>query len=224
MVLRWRSLSISIFFFFLESSLLAAAPAIKKEVISTAVGIVQGRAVTSREVQIGNQIETALYEKSPTNAARAPLLDTNSRSFAKAVQGALLEIAISLEAQSLNLVKISPSEVQVAEKTVLKVMKHSSAWKTLKVSPKELAEAVTRKLRAKKFIQFRFDSSMFVATDSEVQRYFEENREKFGEMSFQNSKENIKSLLSKRQVEKRLQDWFEILLSKYQVKNLITES
>jgi hypothetical protein len=41
--------------------------------------------------------------------------------------------------------------------------------------------------------------------------------------AFENFKENIKSYLSRTQVEHRLKDWYDLLLNKYQVKNLIAE-
>ncbi|NJL24445.1 MAG: hypothetical protein HC902_04280 [Calothrix sp. SM1_5_4] len=57
----------------------------------------------------------------------------------------------------------------------------------------------------------------------EAQKYFDENRLKFGNLPFEKLKENIKAYLSKNHVDRRLKDWFDVLLSKYQVKNLIAE-
>ncbi len=130
---------------------------------------------------------------------------------------------VALEAQNFNVIQVLPEEVTVAEKQVLKVFKDLKVWKGLEVSPKELATGLRDKIQSKKFIQFRAQSSVLPVTDGEAQRYFNENRLKFGTLPFENFKENIKSFLSRNQVDRRLKDWFEVLLSKYQVKNLISE-
>lgn len=199
-------------------ALLTAAPA--ADLVSTGVGLVRSQALTSREVQIQNYLETALYDKDPKKF-RPPALD--SKAFAKSVQDALLEAVVSLEAQNFNLMQISADELKTAERQVLRVLKDNKDWKRLQAAPREIERGLRRKLQAKKFIQFRSESSVLPVTDPEAQRYYEENKGKFGNLPFENLKENIKSYLSKAQVEKRLKDWFDVLLSKYQVKNLIAE-
>ncbi len=191
------------------------------ELLSTGVGVVRGRLITSRQVQIQNLLEIALYEKQPKDKLK--LLALDSKAFAKATQDTLLESVVALEAQNFNVIQVLPEEVTVAEKQVLKVFKDLKVWKGLEVSPKELATGLRDKIQSKKFIQFRAQSSVLPVTDGEAQRYFNENRLKFGTLPFENFKENIKSFLSRNQVDRRLKDWFEVLLSKYQVKNLISE-
>ncbi len=191
------------------------------EIKSTGVGFVKGEVVTSREVQIQNLIEVALYQKDAK--AQFKLLALDSKAFAKVVQDSLLESAIALEAQSFNVVQVPPEDVMAAEKRAMALLKDSPAWKGLKVTPKELQKGVGRKLQAKKFVQFRAQSSILPITDAEAQKYFNENRLKFGDLPYENFKENIKSFLSRTQVDRRLKDWYEVLLNKYQVKNLIAE-
>lgn len=191
------------------------------ELISTGVGVVRGQVVTSREVQIQHLIEIALTESSPKDKLKTPAID--SKAFAQSVQDVLLEYVVSLEARNFNLVEVSEEEVARTEKKVAAILKGSSAWKELRVSSDEFTEGLRRKLQAKKFIQFRAQSSVLPVTDGEAQKYFNENRLKFGNLPFENFKENIKSYLSRAQVERRLKDWYDLLLSKYQVKNLISE-
>ncbi len=191
------------------------------ELISTGVGMVRGQLVTSRQVQIQNLLEVALYETKPKDKLK--LLALDSKAFSKATQDTLLETVVALEAQNFNVIQVTSEEVTVAEKQVLKLFKDLKAWKSLEVSNKELAQGLKNKIQSKKFIQFRAQSSVLPITDSEAQRYFNENRLKFGTLPFENFKENIKSFLSRNQVDRRLKDWFEVLLSKYQVKNLIAE-
>ncbi len=196
--------------------------AAQAELISTGVGVVRGQVMTSREVLIQNLIETALYDKDPKANLKSPGLD--SKAFAKAVQDSLLESVVALEAQNFNVVQLTPDEIQAAERKAMANLKNAAPWKELKVSPKEFEAGVKRKVQAKKFVQFRAQSSVLPVTDIEAQKYFNENRLKFGNLPFENFKENIKSYLSRAQVDKRLKDWYDVLLGKYQVKNLISES
>lgn len=203
---------------FLNTSLSVSARA---ELISTGVGTLRGHVMTSREVQIQNHLEGALYARDDKDKAR--MLSLDSKAFGKAVQDALLEAAIALEAQSFNVVKVTAEEVKGAEKNAMTTLKALKSWKDLKASPAEIQKGIERKLQAKKFVQFRAQSSVLPVTDSEAQKYFTENRLKFGTLPFENFKENIKSYLSRAQVERRLKDWYDVLLNKYQVKNLIAE-
>lgn len=204
----------------LFSLVLTAASAQGAELISTGVGMVRGEVITSREVQIQNFIENVLNGQ-PKEKLKTQAID--SKAFAKSVQDALLEAVVALEAQNFNLVQLSPEELLQTEKKVGQTLKGVAAWKDLKVSQKELSEGIKRKLQAKKFVQFRAQSSVLPVTDIEAQKYFNENRLKFGTLPFENFKENIKSFLSRQQVERRLKDWYDLLSNKYQVKNLIAE-
>lgn len=200
--------------------LLCSATALA-EIVSTGVGIVKNRAVTSREVQIQHLLDIALYAKKP--ADRVKLLPLDSKAFSKAVQDTLLEFAIALEAQNFNVVQVSNEERVEAETKAMKTLKNSKIWKGLEVSPGELEAGLRRKIQAKRFVQFRAQSSVLPVTDDEAQKYFNENRLKFGDLPFENFKDNIKSYLSRTQVDRRLKEWYDVLLNKYQVKNLIAE-
>lgn len=191
------------------------------ELVSTGVGLVQGKLVTSRQVQIQNLLEVALYEKHPKDKLK--LLAIDSKAFAKATQDTLLEAVVALEAQNFNVIQVPADEVETADHQAMKLLKDNSAWKSLEVSRKELDVALKNKIQSKKFIQFRAQSSVLPITDAEALRYFNENRLKFGTLPFENFKENIKSYLARNQVDRRLKDWFDVLLNKYQVKNLIAE-
>lgn len=191
------------------------------EIVSTGVGVVKNRAVTSREVQIQHLLDVALYAKKADE--RLKILSLDSKAFSKAVQETLLEAAVSLEAQNFNVVQVSNEERKEAEAKAMRSLKKSKVWKDLEVSAGELEGGLRRKIQAKRFIQFRAQSSVLPVTDDEAQKYFNENRLKFGDLPFENFKENIKSYLSRTQVDRRLKEWYDVLLNKYQVKNLIAE-
>lgn len=191
------------------------------EIKSTGVGTVKGEVITSREVQIQNLLENSLYPKE--SGGQLKKLPLDSKAFAKVVQDTLLEFAIALEAQNFNVAQVPADELSKVERKALSKLKASEDWKELKVSDPELKRGLNRKVVAKKFIDFRAQSSVLPITDGEAVKYFNENRLKFGELPYENFKENIKSYLSRTQVERRLKDWYEVLLNKYQVKNMIAE-
>jgi hypothetical protein len=197
---------------------LNAAPA---QVVSTGVGLVKGQVVTSRQVQIQNLLESALYDKS--QKPQFKLLSLDSKAFNKATQEVLLESVIALEAHNFNVIQVTPEEQHQAEARVARYLKNNPVWKSLQVSSHELEAGLHQKIQAKKFIEFRATSSVLPVTDAEALRYYNENKMKFENLPFENLKENIKSYLSRTQVERRLKDWYDVLLSKYQVKNLIAE-
>ncbi|MCC7404181.1 MAG: hypothetical protein IT288_07255 [Bdellovibrionales bacterium] len=197
-----------------------AAPA---KVLSTTVGQVASEVITSREVQINFLVEKALYSKGAKRGAGSSL-NWGDKSFYRETNGVLLEWVVHLEAQNFAATKVTPAEIDQAEKSVRDQLRQNTQWNQLDVTRKELRLLLDRKIRAKKFIQFKAQSSVVPITDDEAQDYFEKNRTKFGDLPFANFKDNIKSFLSRQQVDRRLKDWFEVLQAKYKVRNLVTDT
>jgi hypothetical protein len=191
------------------------------KLVTTAVGQVKDHIVTSREVLMNQAIEQAL---SSTKADQIKILkDPDSPAFAKQVTAVLLEWVVHYEARNMAVADITAGEVSAAEAQVKAKLGKSATWKELGTNTQEVQKLITRKLQAKKFIRFRADSSVVPVSDPEAQRYFEQNRMKFGALPFDNFRANIKTFLAKQQVERRLKDWFEVLQAKYQVRNFLAE-
>lgn len=198
-----------------------ASVAFAQEVVTKGVGQIQKRLITSREVQIHHLIDSALNRKSQSRRFDPPSVD--SKQFVRATQDVLLRMAIALEAEEFDMVSVTSAEVQQAERQVIPLLRQREAWRRLDVKSRELEEAIRRTLRAKKFVQLRSQSLVLPISDVEAQRHFNENRLRFRGMPFENIKDDIKNYLSRTQVERRLKDWYDLLLAKYQVKNLIRE-
>lgn len=210
-----------LFFFFLNFVLTPALAFGAGRIISSAVGRVQDHVLTSREVQIHQTLEGALAKTSADKIKISK--DFDSPSFAKLVTSALLEWVVFLEAKNVSAINLEATEVSRSEIAVNPTLNRLADWKKLKVSNSELRSALERKLLAKKFIRFRADSSVVPVTDAEAQKYFEQNRSKFGNVGYEKFAANIKTFLTKQQVEKRLKDWFEVLQAKYKVRNFLAE-
>lgn len=193
------------------------------KLISTSVGQVKDRVITSREVQISQGIEQILYPDAKEKKKFKLISDTDSVAFGKQVTSILLEWVVYLEAKNVQVAALGNGEVDKAYSDVIKALNQQPTWKALKVGRKEIEAALERKIQAKKFIRFRADSSIVPIGDAEAERYFQQNRTKFGDAPFVKFKTEIKSHLAKQQVERRLKDWFEVLQAKYRVRNFLAE-
>ncbi len=183
------------------------------------VGQVADQVITSRTVQINAGLEQALYQRK----GQVQIPKMNSMAFKKEVSATLLETTVFMESKNFNLAQVKNSDVSKAYTDALRRLSRVPDWKALEVEASEIRRAIQRKLRAKKFIRFKADSSVVPVTNSEARDYFDKNRLKFGDLPFENFKENIKAYLSRQQVEQRLRDWFEVLQNKYNVKNALSE-
>lgn len=197
---------------------LPAFASVNGQLLTTTVGNVGGKAITSREVQISYLVERALYGEKGKQVSIPPL-EIKQKEFSSEVNAVLLEQVVYLEAQSFSVQRTSNQELELAEQKVLEVLNKNDQWLKLGVSRSELSQTIERKMRAKRFIQFKAKSSVVQPTDDEAKEYFEKNRVKFGSLPFEKFQDNIKAFLSRQQVDRRLRDWFEVLQEKYKVKN-----
>lgn len=188
------------------------------DLVIKSVGEVGGEVITSRAVQISACFEQALFKKGPVTAP-----DVSSGAFKKEVSGYLLELTVFKESQNFPVANVAQAEVDKAVKESTVRLAGSASCKALEFSPQEQRQFIERKLRSKRFIRFKADSSSVEVTPSEAKEYFEKNRIKFGDLPFENFRENIKAYLTRQQVEERLRDWFEVLQNKYKVKNNLSE-
>lgn len=190
--------------------------------ISTAVGRVQDHVVTSREIGIQLFVEQVLRSsKKAVKIENLPSLE--SRQFTEKVSDKLLERAIFIESQSFSVAQVSEASVNEGVNDVIKKLKNQSQWIAFDVTRSEIQLAVRQYLGATKFIRFKADSSAVPVTDIEALRHFEANRSRFGALPFENFRENIKFFLTRQQSEERLKEWYEVLKSKYRVRNFLIE-
>jgi hypothetical protein len=186
--------------------------------VTKVVGTVSDKVITSREVQLNSVVERAV-----TGNSKLVGQDVDSDSFRKEVSQVLLEWMVYLEAQAFALADVTNEEKRSAEEKLTDLLKKSSEagghWKNLGPTFSEREALILRKLRAKKFIRFKTDSSFVSVTDREALSYFQKNRVKFGNLPFEKFKDSIKTFLSQQQADERLKEWFRILQKKYQVRH-----
>ena len=189
------------------------------ELISMTVGRANERTFTSREAHMQHLLEQSLQPGKTSFEKQGE----DSKIFFDQVEKLILEFLISEESKNFSTVRLSDEEFQQGVKRVPEGLFKSPAWKSIEPSQEEWKEVLRRKFQAKKFIQFRAQSSVIPVSDVEAKRYFDENRMKFGNLPFEQFKENIKVFLRRSQVEQRLKDWYDVLRSKYRSRNYLSE-
>jgi hypothetical protein len=127
-----------------------------------------------------------------------------------------------MEAENFSVGQMTTAEVQSAMAQVKSMVAGWAPWKDLEVSNVELEQMMTRKLKARRFLKFKTETSGVHVRDDEARAYYEKNRVKFGNLPFEQFKHQIKEYLSQELLQERLKDWFEILKRKYRVKLLGT--
>jgi hypothetical protein len=189
-------------------------------ILTRIVGEVGERFVTSREVRINDAIEQALNAKPSDPATGFAVASLQDKEFASRVAVVLDEWAMYMEAILLSSEGVSKSEVMRLQQLVLERWSSDSQWKQMDVVEQELREILERKLVARDFIRLKADPQMAPISDAEALLYYKKHRLRFGSLPFESFKENIKSFLTKQQVERRLSEWREVLRRRYRVRNL----
>lgn len=175
--------------------------------------------VTTRAVHIDSVIESILYSKPALKDVLKSRLD--SRVMRSELDRYLIEKIVFFESKSFTQVRLANDEIKNAtvkiKNEISKNADLKELWAFLTMSDSELQSVVTHKLTAKKFIEFKNKSSFIPATDAEAFSYYQNNKSKFGDMSFESLKLKIKDEISKEQSDQRLNDWLDILKRKYEV-------
>lgn len=195
----------SLLIIFLATENAQAAPELFSKVVASA----GDQIITSREVVLNRIIENLIFSKKTE-----PLEDVTS---------VLLEWIVFLEAKSFNYSDLGPSEIKINEKSLTQKLAGSpydSLWKKLSPSAKEVEEMLDRKMRSKKFIQFKISSTRIPVTDAEALSYFQTHKNRFGDAPFSQFKEQIKTVLAKQQSDDRIKDWFALLQKKHKVRKI----
>ena len=187
-------------------------------VLSRVVGEVADHIVTSREVQINEALEQALGQ--PASQALR-FLTGREPAFSASVTRVLDEWAVYLEAQAFQHQAIPRSESQRRLKSALEVLSGRADWKRLEAVESELREQMERKLTARGFMDLKAEASQAPVTDADAQAYFKKNRLKFGNLPFDDFRDNIKAFLAKQQSERRLKEWYDVLGRKYRARNYV---
>lgn len=200
----------------------ATAPA-KTVSVTRVVGEAGPRIITSREVRINEAIGQALFAPNAKAAGETKrrVLGADDPAFPAQVLRVLDEWTVFLEATEIGSKPADKTEALKLVKVVIDFWKGVADWDRLEASPQEIREIVDRKLAAQSLEQLKGDASLVNVSDAEALQYFKKNRLRFGNLPFENFKDNIKSVLVRSQTERRLTEWRSVLRRKYRVRNFV---
>ena len=217
---------LSILFFCFEPLVAKAAlkpapaePVAAPKLLTRVVGEISDRSITSREVQINDALEQAINGAKP-DALR--VLSGRESEFSLEVTRVLHEWAVFLEAGAFAQKPIPKSEVLKTLKSALELWSARAEWKKLEASESELQSQLERKLLAREFVALKSEASQAPVTDADALAYFKKNRLKFGNLPFEDFRDNIKKFLARQQTDRRLKEWYEVLDRKYRARNFIS--
>ncbi len=185
--------------------------------ITRVVGEAGGKIVTSREVRINEAVGLTLANVTGAKKITA----ATEAGFPQIVLRVLDEWTVFLEAGEIGTKPADKNEIARLAKAVADSWRGSGEWERLEPSAQEVREIVERKLVVQSLERLKSDASMVNVTDAEALQYYKKNRLRFGNMPFENFKDNIKAALVKSQTERRILEWRSVLRRKYRVRNFV---
>jgi hypothetical protein len=180
--------------------------------------------VSSRETQLHYMVRYAAQFREVEN--RKGLVPDNllatHNSFAPEVVETLKDWMVFLETETFNVSEVSSEERERLRSNVQDLIGRTPFYRNLEFSDREIRDCVLRFLKAQAFVQFK-RKGVPPATDAEAQKYFHDNRIKFGNGAFADFKDNIKLALNRQEVERRLQEWYQALIRKHNVRSYLQD-
>ena len=189
--------------------LLTSIPAFSAVPLIRVLGETGDHVVTSREVELDIIVERVTYDRSQKGQFDAHL------------ERVLMEWAVFKEAESFGVSDVDNREIRQTVDQFLKNVaksKYASRWQQLEVKRQEIHKVIERKLRARRFIDFKVAASFVPVTDAEALSYYQKNRKEFGKASFAKVRGRVKELIRRERAQTRLQDWYKVLERKYDIK------
>ncbi len=209
--------------------------------ITKVVGEAGGKIVTSREVRINQAIGISLAKSAlrgemdsagsiGQNAAASTTANfkgglrisaATDAGFPQLVLKVLDEWTVFLEAGEIGTKAAEKTEVARLAKIVNEAWRGHADWESIEPSAQEVRDIIERKLVAQALEKLKSEASMVSVSDEEALQYYKKNRLRFGNMPFENFRENIKAALLKAQMERRMLEWRSVLRRKYRVRNFV---
>lgn len=150
------------------------------------------------------------------------LLIETGEALKKTVQKVAFEEMVHQEMKSFEFEPVPKTE---AEKLVSqkKSQGKTADWQAIlnhfQVTEGGAMERLNKTLSVEKFLQKKVDTLTPIVTASEIEKYYQQNQNRFKGSSLEQLKPNIQVLLKKQRVQKGLEEWIRFLKEKY---NLVT--
>jgi len=187
-------------------------------VIDRIEAVVNGRVITRSELGSAYDAEVLRLEaegKNPAPGLHTEILDS-----------LINRILILEDARKFNLVQVTDEEVDKAYNTVRQGFPSEevflSALSKEGITPAELKENLRDQILAAKYVDRRIKSFVRVTIEDQ-KKYYDENRTRFGDESFEKVQEEINDLLVEKESGKKLDDYLGELRAKSSIQLMDTE-
>jgi hypothetical protein len=175
--------------------------------------VVNGRVITKNEVDKAFEAEVLRLEaqgKKPAPSLRKEVLDS-----------LINRILVLDEARKFNLVQVTDGDVEKAFDSVKQGFPSEEAFLSALtkegMTPAELKGNLRDQILAAKYIDRRIKSFVRV-TLQDQKKYYDENRDKFGNKSFNEVQEEINGLLTEKETGGKLDDYLNELRAKSSIQ------
>ncbi|MCB0378862.1 MAG: hypothetical protein KDD33_10240 [Bdellovibrionales bacterium] len=190
-----------LFFLFLSSVMAPAG-----QVLISTVAKVKNHVVTSREVEIHNHLDKVLGFLGEMTPVDDP------------VEKVIREWLLYYEASSFYNTGLASSQIQKSMGDAQKKLSGHKDWQRLGVTQSELKQMVERRLQAERLYKFKKKASVLPVSDAEVESEYSQNRIRYGNLSFEEVRTQIRNNKIQQNLDVRMNHWFEVLERKYKVQ------
>ncbi len=209
------------FFFLIFSAM--TMPAARAAVLTEAWGQVGPYVVTSREVRMSYALEQASRVSSAKSLNKIVWPKTDSEEIlGQHLNQVMTEQLLKAEAEAFSFTKVQTEEIHKQALELEALLKDVPYWKELEPKPSETELILSRRKIANQFLKFKMESAGVVVSDADAKDYFEKNKSKFAGEDFAKYQDTIKQVLSEKQLEEKLRDWFDLLKRKHRVRFLFS--
>jgi hypothetical protein len=184
--------------------------------VSETVGIVNREIVSSRDMALSIVLESAMTKKSRE-------LPKTKDDRIQAVNTLLLDRMIESEAKSLGFRDFNKDEIEPLVSPLEKDSQDSNI-KPYNFTKEELRGMAGRKIIVRNFLRSKSGSFESLLSDQDLKAYYDKNRLRFGTVSFEQIKDNIRAFLTSQQREDRMIAWIGVLKTKYKARNYLVEN
>jgi hypothetical protein len=205
---RARSILISMRFIFVIviSILMGPWGSLWARPLIITVAQVRNHVITSREVDIHKAVDKALGVRSDLS------------NIDESLELLIREWLLYFESMSFYNNRVEPSAVDEALAQALSYLKKDGAWTALSMDQSELRKKIQRRLEADRLYLFKKKASVLPVTLAELEAEFTQNRVNYGAATFAEVREEIRKNKAQENLRQRLEQWFEILETKYRVQ------
>jgi hypothetical protein len=203
--------------FICQASSALVIPKDAKLVASTMARLQDDKIITLRDVKVSKVIERAIQKN---QKIKTPAVSTEDVQFDDVSKTILEKVAV-LEAETFKYSSYDEALMQDLKKS----LSASNELEALGIrTDKEIEQRLKEKLIARSFIALRSENLKTVVSETELRSYYEKNRTQFADMSFEKFQNTIREYYLKEKLTEKLNEWFSILKTKYQVRIYETNS